>query len=289
MIASDVVAHNVTERKLAENDLRMERDFSNAIIDSLPGWFYVVDENLRFLRWNDNLMRVSGYSHEELLGKSVLDFHHESERSTVSEQVKQFFLRGEDTSERNVILRDGTVKTFFFNLRKLQFKGRPCLVGTAIDITEKKQAQEELKQFAENLEDANIALRVLMNRRDEGQKDIEGKLQANINDLVIPYLKKLKQANLDDRNKNYLDVLERNLTDVLSPFMRDFLSSHKNLTPQEIQIVDLITKGKNTKEIAEMLNASVNTIATHRNNIRKKMNLKNSKINLRSHVLSIRK
>ncbi|MDD4356932.1 MAG: PAS domain S-box protein [Smithellaceae bacterium] len=289
VIASDVVAHNVTERKLAENDLRKERDFSNAIIDSLPGWFYVVDENLRFLRWNDNLMRVSGYSNEELLGKSVLDFHHESDRSTVSEQVKQSFLRGENTIERNVILRDGTVKTFLFSSKKLQFKGRPCLVGTAIDITEKKQAQEELKQFAENLEDANIALRVLMNRRDEGQKDIEGKLQANINDLVIPYLKKLKQANLDDRNKNYLDVLERNLTDVLSPFMRDFLSSHKNLTPQEIQIVDLITKGKNTKEIAEMLNASVNTIATHRNNIRKKMNLKNSKINLRSHVLSIRK
>ena len=55
VIASDIVAHNVTERKLAENDLRQERDFSNAIIDSLPGWFYVVDENLRFLRWNDNL------------------------------------------------------------------------------------------------------------------------------------------------------------------------------------------------------------------------------------------
>ena len=127
-----------------------------------------------------------------------------------------------------------------------------------------------------------------MNQRDEEQKDIEGKLQANINDLIIPYLNKLKQAKLDDRNKNYLDVLERNLRDVLSPFMRDFLSSHsKNLTPQEIQIIDLIIKGKQTKEIAEMLNVSVTTIATHRNNIRKKMNLRNSKINLRSHVLSI--
>jgi DNA-binding CsgD family transcriptional regulator len=86
-----------------------------------------------------------------------------------------------------------------------------------------------------------------------------------------------------------VSVLESNLSDVLSPFMRDFRSSHKNLTPQEIQIVDLILKGKNTKEIGDMLNASANTIATHRNNIRKKMNLRNSKINLRSHILSLKK
>lgn len=288
VIGSDVVAHDVTERKLTEIDLRQERDFSRAIILSLPGWFYIVDENLRFLRWNDNIMITTGYSEEELREMSVLDFHHESDRSTLSEQVRQVSLFGENTAEADITSKDGTVKTFLFSSRKMQFQGRNCLIGTAIDITEKKRAQEELKQFAENLEDANIALRVLMNQRDEEQKDIEGKLQANINDLIIPYLNKLKQAKLDDRNKNYLDVLERNLRDVLSPFMRDFLSSHsKNLTPQEIQIIDLIMKGKQTKEIAEMLNVSVTTIATHRNNIRKKMILRNSKINLRSHVLSI--
>jgi PAS domain S-box-containing protein len=287
VIGSDVVAHDVTERKLTEIDLRQERDFSRAIINSLPGWFYVVDENLRFLRWNDNFIITTGYSEEEIREMSILDFHHESDRSAISEQVKQVFLLGENAAEADITSKDGTVKTFLFSLRKMQFQGIQSLVGTAIDITEKKRAQEELKQFAENLEDANIALRVLMNRRDEDQKDIEEKLQTNINDLVIPYLKKLKQANLDDRNKNYLNVLESNLRDVLSPYMRDFLSSHKNLTPQEIQIVDLIMKGKHTKEIADMLNVSVSTIASHRNNIRKKMNLRNSKINLRSHVLSI--
>ena len=113
------------------------------------------------------------------------------------------------------------------------------------------------------------------------------KLQTNINDLVIPYLERLKQTSLDDRHKKYVDVLESNLSDILSPFMNTFLAAHKRLTPQEIQIVDLIKKGKNTKEIAELLNASTSTIATHRNNIRKKMNLRNAKVNLRTHLLSI--
>jgi DNA-binding CsgD family transcriptional regulator len=157
----------------------------------------------------------------------------------------------------------------------------------AHDITERKQAEEELKRFAKNLEDANTAMRVLMNRRDEDRKEIEDKLQTNIKNLVIPYLKMLNHASLDNRYKHYLNVLENNLKEVLSPFMKNILSLNKNLTPQEIQIVDLIKQGKNTKEIAGMLNASPNTIATHRNNIREKLNLRNAKVNLRSYLQSL--
>jgi len=217
---------------------------------------------------------------------TVLDLYHESDRSTISEKTQQGFLLGEFLGEADIVLKDGTVRTFLFSSKRLRYKGRPCILGTGIDITDKKRTEEELKRFAENLEDANIALRVLMNNRNEDQKQIEEKLQVNINDLVIPYLKKLSKANLDDRNKNYLGVLENNLNNVLSPFMRDFQTSHKKLTPQEIQIVDLIKQGKKTKEIANMLNASVKTIETHRNNIRKKLNLIDSKINLRSHIIS---
>ena len=289
LVAADVVAHDITGFRLVENALRHERDLSKVIINSLPGLFYVVDENLRFLRWNDNFMSMTGYSTDEIQGMRVLDFHRESDRSTISENVRQVFLVGENAAEADIVLKDGTIKTFMLISKRLQYEGKPCLVGTGIDITDQKRAEEELKRFAENLEDANIALRVLMNQRNVDQKEFEEKLQVNINDLVFPYLKKMNNANLDDRSKNYVGVLESNLSDVLSSFMRDFRSSHKNLTPQEIQIVDLILKGKNTKEIADMLNASANTIATHRNNIRKKMNLRNSKINLRSHILSLKK
>jgi PAS domain S-box-containing protein len=285
-VGADVVAHDITEHKKMEDALRYERDLSNAVIDSLPGLFYVVDENLRFLRLNNNFISITGYSKEELRGMTVLDLYHESDRSTISEKTQQGFLLGEFLGEADIVLKDGTVRTFLFSSKRLRYKGRPCILGTGIDITDKKRTEEELKRFAENLEDANIALRVLMNNRNEDQKQIEEKLQVNINDLVIPYLKKLSKANLDDRNKNYLGVLENNLNNVLSPFMRDFQTSHKKLTPQEIQIVDLIKQGKKTKEIANMLNASVKTIETHRNNIRKKLNLIDSKINLRSHIIS---
>ncbi|HNY96074.1 MAG TPA: PAS domain S-box protein [Smithellaceae bacterium] len=60
-----------------------------------------------------------------------------------------------------------------------------------------------------------------------------------------------------------------------------------NLTPQEIQVADLIRKGKRTKEIADMLHTSASTIGTHRNHIREKLNLKKEGIHLRSYLQSL--
>ncbi|MRR14566.1 LuxR family transcriptional regulator [archaeon] len=62
---------------------------------------------------------------------------------------------------------------------------------------------------------------------------------------------------------------------------------HPNLTPKEMQIAEMIRQGKNSKDIAEMLGTSVATVNTHRNNIRKKLNMRKQKTNLRSHLLSL--
>ena len=283
-----IIVTNISVQKSVADALREERDLNNTIISDLPGLFCIVDENFKFIRWNNGFMSITGYSAGEMLGMTALDFHHQSDRSLLSAKIKQGLLHGEFSGEADIVSKDGIVRTVLLHLKRLQYEGKPCILGTGTDITEKKRTENELRSFAENLEDANIALRVLINRRNDEQKEIEEKLQANINDLVIPYLRKLKNLPLDDRHTNYLNVLESNLGHVLSPFMRDFLSAHQALTPQEIQIVDLIRKGKKTKEIADMLNASALTIMTHRNNIRKKLNLIDSKINLRSHIMSLK-
>ena len=281
------VETDITETKHVQESLLRERDLNETIINSLPGFFYILDEDLKFLRWNDNLLITTGYSAEELRRMTIMDFHPEEERMKVVEDTLKSFRLGENKSEATVVMKDGTARTFFFSSRRFLYQNKNCIVGTGMDITEQKQIEKEMQYYAENLEDANIALRVLMNQKNTDRQGLEEKLQANVNDLVIPYVQKLRKSNLDDRQKNFLNILENHLRDVLSPFVKNFRSSHKNLTPQEIQIVDLIKQAKKTKEIAEILNASVKTVETHRNNIRKKMNLVNAKVNLRSHILSL--
>ena len=293
------VVEDITDHKQMEEALRKSENKYRIIAENTADLIGILDMNLRLTYVSPNIMRLRGLTVDEAMAQTLEQvLTPESLRlgRTVFEEEMQLEASAKADPDRTRILeleaykKDGFtiwVEVSFSFLRDNDRKPVE-IITVSRDITERKQAEKELKLFAENLEDANIALRVLMNRRDKDEKEFEEKLQVNINDLVIPYLKKLKMGNLDDRNKNYVSVLEKNLSDVLSPFMRDILSSHKNLTPQEIQIIDLIRQGKNTKEIANMLNASANTIATHRDNIRKKMNLINSKINLRSHILSLK-
>jgi PAS domain S-box-containing protein len=58
---------DITERKKAEENLLIEKQFSDTAIDSLPGLFYLFDDQGDLLRWNQNFQKVSGYSADELL------------------------------------------------------------------------------------------------------------------------------------------------------------------------------------------------------------------------------
>ena len=150
-----------------------------------------------------------------------------------------------------------------------------------------KKREKELEIKTSNVEEANTALKDLLKRRDEDRSELGEKVLLNIRELVAPYLEKLKKSGLDDRQKAYADILESNLTDIISPFSRTLSLKYLSLTPREIQVANLIKQGKRTKEIADVLNLSSRTIRAHRENIRKKMGLKNKKVNLRTHLLSL--
>jgi DNA-binding CsgD family transcriptional regulator len=55
----------------------------------------------------------------------------------------------------------------------------------------------------------------------------------------------------------------------------------------EIKVINFIREGRTTKEMAELLNASARTVEAHRDNIRKKMGLRNRKANLRSYLMAL--
>ena len=76
---------NITERKQAEEAVRRERDLSKAIIDGLPGVFYLYDEQGRFLRWNKNFTQVTGYTDAEMAERHPLDFFSGPDKKLLAE------------------------------------------------------------------------------------------------------------------------------------------------------------------------------------------------------------
>jgi DNA-binding CsgD family transcriptional regulator len=115
---------------------------------------------------------------------------------------------------------------------------------------------------------------------------LEEKILANVKGILLPYLEKLKRTKLDECQLSTVNVIETNLNDIISPFIRSLTSKYLNMTPREVQVATLVKEGKTSKEIAELLHTSTSTIDFHRNKLRIKLGLKNKKAGLRIHLMS---
>ena len=148
------------------------------------------------------------------------------------------------------------------------------------------ESKKQLEREREKLEEADIALRVLIRKRDEDRKKLEENVLYNVKERVVPYLEGLKNSKVNEKQNFYIGILESNLAEIISPFSRKLSLEYKDLTPAEHQVANLVKFGKSNKEIADLLNLSVRTIESHRENIRKKLGISRTKVNLRSHLLS---
>ncbi len=157
MIGSHI---DITQRKLAEEQIQAERDFSRNALNSLPGVFYMYDEDRKFLRWNQNFEKVTGYSPEEIFHMSPLDFFAGDEKNLLAERIQEVFSVGVSQVEADFISKDGGHTPYFFTGHSIHANGRKCLVGVGVDISERKQAEHALreseKKFRSMFEAANV-------------------------------------------------------------------------------------------------------------------------------------
>jgi DNA-binding NarL/FixJ family response regulator len=160
-------------------------------------------------------------------------------------------------------------------------------------VAHRKQIEKQLKQEQKRihinnqaLEETNTALKVLLQQVREGGKEYEENILINVKKSIMPYIKQLRKSKLNARQLDLLTVVETNLKDLVSPFLRSINNAYFQLTPGETQVADLVRSGSSTKEIAEILSLSPRTIEAYRESIREKTGIKNKNVNLRTHLLS---
>lgn len=167
------------------------------------------------------------------------------------------------------------------------------IIGTHTDITRLKKVEADLQHAQTELEDrvkertrelseANIALTVLLKKREEDRTILAEEVLANTTKLVEPLLARLKESRLTGHQEALVDLLRANIKEVTSPFANNFSSKLARLTSVEIQVANMVKLGKQTKEIAEIMHLSPGTINIHRKNIRKKLDMTHQKINLQT-------
>jgi|GEM_PF-669104 len=288
---------DIAERRKAENQQQASRLFLENVFATTHDGIFVTDAQGLYVMVNQAFCKMTGYDRGEIIGMYAPSVLPDSFDETDGEMVllpletRDNFSRFETVWKR----KDGTVfpvDVCFTMLETIpggEFNG---MVGTVRDITMHKRMEKELRRSHEELErkveerteslaEINVALRVLLNKRDEDKKALEHSMLHNVNELIMPYLEKLKACRLDERQKIYVEIMEKNFNDLITPLLK----SEFNLffTPMEIQVANLVRQGKSTKEISEILSICEKTVSFHRDKIRKKMGLKKSKVSLRTH------
>ena len=139
------ISRDITERRHFIQTIQEEKAYSDSIINSMPGIFYMFDEQGNFLRWNKNFEIISGCTPDEIRGRSPLDFFSGDDIGSVAERIKETFIKGESHVEAGFTTKSGETIPFLFTGIRVALNDKNLLIGTGIDMTEKQAAEEKLQ------------------------------------------------------------------------------------------------------------------------------------------------
>ena len=258
------VVHDIDKSKKMEDRLRESEKKYREIFELSPEAIVLLDRKGNILDVNARSHDWLGYSPEEVVGKSFLDLPFLSKEGK-SKAMAKFSQRmaGKKVSpyELGFYTKSGEKRVGRIVANPIQDENGEIIQNLVMisDITEGKQAEQalqereaELKVRSRDLEEVNAALKVLLKKREGDKSELEERVLFNVNELIVPYLKKLKKSRSNALQQTYLNVLETNLNEIISPFYRTLSANYTHLTPKEIQIADLVKQGKTTKEICRV-------------------------------------
>lgn len=295
-IARDITAQMQTLKALQKSEERFRLFFEYA-----PDAIYLSDIDGTFIDGNAAAEKLVGYHKEELIGSNYFELNILSpDQMPRALELLEKNCDGLATGPDEFVLTRKNGSTVPVEIRTYPFdiQGKQRVLGITRDISERYQAEirireaydrleQTVQERTRDLEEANTALRVMIQHRDNDRSALEDTMLQNIRDLIQPYVKKLHDADLPEQLAAQVALLESNLQNIISPLMRNLSLKHLELTKTETEIALLIKDGKRTGDISALLNLSKRTVEFHRSNIRRKCGLNNKKMNLRTFLLSL--
>lgn len=155
------------------------------------------------------------------------------------------------------------------------------------EIRAKIERIDRERKMQRELQELNVAMGVVLDRVQKEKDALGAGIASNFEELVLPYLEKLKNSRLSKENSDCVEILETNLLKICSPFLKNLSLQNAHISSMEVQVANLVKAGKRNKEIASILGVSVNTVMTHRYRLRTKLGLRQKKVNLMSHLNSL--
>jgi PAS domain S-box-containing protein len=312
-LITDVTLRLKTQAELQQN----EEGFHSIAANAPEGVFIAPGFDGPFLYANRCASELTGYSIDELLQIGPAQLVPLDDYPRIKQRIEQR-LRGEkvqETYRTNLLRKDGQVTPVEVTGSRAVWQGRPAVLTMMRDVSRYVLKEEELEQWAlgfkaewqdafralelkkaelaaqkmnldrtsREVAKTNTALSVLARNIDRRREELEKKIARVVSAKIMPVMNELRSDKLPAKSLAKIDVLSALLSDLIPEGSK----AHEViavLSATELRLALMIKKDFTSEQIAGLLNMSPHTIKTHRRNIRKKLGLQNSKVNLSSYL-----
>jgi len=302
LIFDDITEFQKAQDRMRETEEKVrssEQKFKSIIEQSGDG-IVLIDAKGAIVEYNPMMERISGIPRSQAIGRKIWDLQYEflpkgKRSSQAFKMLKKTYadLFNKGTADwlnrmRVVVIQrpDGVVIELQHVVSPIIINGEHLYVAFSRDVTDLRKAEKELEEQNRQLEAKNTALLEVMERLEAEKKRIVDQVRSNVERLVLPLLGRLSGRGTDEDRK-YLALLEANLREITAGFGNAVSANMNRLTQKETEICDMIKRGLSCKEIGRLMSISHRTAETHRNRIRKKLEIADPSVNLQTYLKNL--
>ncbi len=284
---------DITERVSVELELRRTHDRCEKAFQNSPDSITIsyLDTG-EFVEANDGFVRITGYARNEVIGRTSLELGIWKDPQRRRELAETLSQEGHVRDfPMDVVIKDGSTRSCVVSAELIELDGRRCLLAVTRDMTDVRLADERLRETTEKLRRdhvemvrKNIALNEVLEHLQKEKDQYRHELCCSVENLVLPMLNRLRDERAIPAAE--YDRLTQTLNKVTGLHIDQFKNNISKLTPRELDILEMIGAGRSSKQIAEGLGLSPQTVHKHRQSIRRKLQIDHREINLAAYLRS---
>ena len=257
-----------------------------SLLNDIGDGVFFISQDMKIIEINDRACEIFENSRKEIIGMDCHDLIASGHKRILHQAFRDIADFESWAGELHAIRIDEDVFPIDITVKKFSLFNRTLFCLVIKDLTEYKTLKELLHQEKSHRREMYVTLKNLMRAFEKERSGIETGISHRIETLLLPTIEKIKRESSADVRNTYLNVMRDQLINLTAGFTKELDGRFLRLTRTEMKICKFIQTGLSSKEIAQSMNISFETVQAHRRNIRKKLGLQGRKINLHTLLVS---